>query len=72
MNTPFDKELEQRSLRYIKIDTTSPSTLAMCLEGSLDQQFLERFGNTGTFVLQDGKLNLNLFADAGNLVFQPK
>ena len=53
-------------------DTTGPSTLAMCPEGSLDQLFLERLGNTVTYVLQDGKLYLNLFADAGNLVFQSK
>ena len=56
----------------LTFDTTGPSTLAMCPEGSLDQLFLERLGNTVTFVLQDGKLYLNLFADAGNLVFQSK
>jgi heat shock protein HslJ len=62
-------ELDESRLTF---DTTGPSTLAMCPEGSLDQQFLERLGNSVTFVLQDGKLFLNLFADAGNMVFQPK
>ena len=60
-------ELNESRLTF---DTTGPSTLAICPEGSLDQQFLERLGNTVTFVLQDGKLYLNLFTDAGNLVFQ--
>ena len=62
-------ELEESRLTF---DTTGPSTLAMCPEGSLDQLFLERLGNTVTFALQDGKLFLNLFADSGNLVFQSK
>ena len=54
----------------LSFDTTGPSTLAMCAEDSLDQQFLERLGYTATFVIEDGTLYLNLFADAGNLVFQ--
>lgn len=62
-------ELDESRLTF---DTAGPSTLAMCPEDSLDQLYLERLGNTVTFVLQDGKLYLNLFADAGNLVFQPK
>ena len=60
-------ELEDSRLTF---DNTGPATLAMCAEGSLDQQFLERLGYTVTFVIKDGKLYLNLFADAGNLVFQ--
>jgi heat shock protein HslJ len=60
-------ELKDSQLTF---NTTGPSTLAMCPEGSLDQLFLERLGNTVTYVLQDGKLYLNLFADAGNMVFQ--
>jgi heat shock protein HslJ len=56
----------------LSFDTTGPSTLAMCAEDSLDQQFLERLGNTATFVIEDGKLYLNLWADAGNLVFHAK
>ena len=60
-------ELEDSRLTF---DTTGPSTLAMCAEDSLDQQFLERLGNTATFVIEDGTLYLNLWADAGNLVFQ--
>ena len=53
----------------LSFDTTGPSTLAMCAEDSLDQQFLERLGQTATFVIEDGILYLNLWADAGNLVF---
>jgi heat shock protein HslJ len=53
----------------LSFNTTGPSTLAMCAEDSLDQQFLERLGNTATFVIEGGKLYLNLWADAGNLVF---
>jgi len=60
-------ELDSSQLSF---DTTGPSTLAMCAEGSLDQQYLQRLGTTVTFVIEDGKLYLNLFADAGNLVFQ--
>ena len=60
-------ELNESQLTF---DTMGPSTLAMCPEGSLDQRFLERLGNTVSFVIEDGKLYLNLFADAGNLVFQ--
>jgi hypothetical protein len=56
----------------LTFDITGPSTLAMCPEGSLDQPFLERLGNTVTFVIEDGKLFLNLFADSGNMVFQSK
>ena len=60
-------ELEESRLTF---DTSGPATLAMCAEDSLDQQFLERLGHTATFVIEDGKLYLNLWADAGNLVFQ--
>jgi heat shock protein HslJ len=63
----WNYELEDSRLTF---DTTGPSTLAMCAEDSLDQQFLERLGYTVTFLIEDGKLYLNLFADAGNLVFQ--
>jgi heat shock protein HslJ len=63
----WNYELEDSRLTF---DTTGPATMAMCAEGSLDQQFLERISNTATFVIEDGKLYLNLWADAGNLVFQ--
>ena len=62
-------ELDGSKLTF---DTTGPATLAMCAEGSLDQQFLERLGNTATYVIEDGMLYLNLWADAGNLVFKPE
>ena len=63
----WNYELEDSRLTF---DTTGPSTLAMCAEDSLDQQYLQRLGTTATFVIEDGKLYLNLFADAGNLVFK--
>lgn len=50
--------------------TTGASTLALCPEDSLDQFYLERLGNTVSYVIKDDKLYLNLFADAGNLVFR--
>ena len=53
----------------LTFDTTGPATLAMCAKGSLDTQYLQRLGDTATYVLEDGKLYLNLWADAGNLVF---
>jgi heat shock protein HslJ len=59
-------ELDSNQLSF---DITGPSTLAMCAEDSLDQLFLERLGNTATFVIEDGKLYLNQWADAGNMVF---
>lgn len=59
-------ELDGSQLTF---DTTGPSTLAMCAEGSLDTQYLERLGATASYVMEDGKLYLNLWADAGNLVF---
>jgi heat shock protein HslJ len=62
-------ELKDSQLTF---DTLGPSTLAMCPEDSLDQLFLERLGNTVSYVMQDGKLYLNLFADAGNMVFHAK
>jgi heat shock protein HslJ len=59
-------ELNGSSLTF---DTLGPSTLAMCPEDSLDTQYLERLGNTATYVLSDGQLFLNLKFDSGNLVF---
>lgn len=60
----------EHSDNQLTFDTTAgASTLAMCPEDSLDQFYLERLGNTVSYVIKDGKLYLNLFADAGNLVF---
>jgi heat shock protein HslJ len=59
-------ELEGSRLTF---DATGPSTLAYCGEESLDQRYLERLGHTATYVLSEGKLYLNLMADAGNMVF---
>lgn len=61
-------ELDGSSLTF---NTLGPSTLAMCPEGSLDTQYLERLGNTATYVLSDGQLFLNLKFDSGNMEFSP-
>ena len=59
-------ELDGASLTF---NTLGSSTLAMCPEDSLDTQYLERLGNTASYVTSEGQLFLNLKADAGNLVF---
>ena len=46
-------------------------TLIACPEGSLHDRFLSDLGYVRTFVVADGLLHLNLFADAGNMVFAP-
>jgi para-nitrobenzyl esterase len=46
-----------------------PTTLAECGEGSLYNDYLRFLSNVATYVIQDGKLYLNLIADAGNMVF---
>ncbi len=56
----------------LSFNTLGPSTLAFCGEESLDQQYLAWLGDTVTYVTQDGKLFLNLIADAGNMVFGQK
>ncbi len=61
-------ELEGSNLKF---NTLGASTMAFCGEDSLDTVYLDRLGNTATYVLSDGKLLLNLQADAGNMVFEP-
>ncbi|MAG35399.1 MAG: hypothetical protein CL878_04015 [Dehalococcoidia bacterium] len=46
-----------------------PMTLAACEPDSLDTEFLRRLGDVRTYVLVDGELALNLWADAGNMIF---
>jgi heat shock protein HslJ len=46
-----------------------PTTLAECGPESLYSQFLRRLGDVATFVLEDGRLFLNLKMDAGDMVF---
>jgi len=53
----------------LTFNTMGPSTLAHCSDESLDHRYLERLGNTATYVMVDGKLYLNLMADGGNMVF---
>ncbi len=56
----------------LSFNTVGPSTLVACGEGSLDQQFLTLLGHTATYVFtEDGRLALNLMADAGNMLFSP-
>jgi heat shock protein HslJ/major membrane immunogen (membrane-anchored lipoprotein) len=46
-----------------------PMTLAECGPGSLYNEYLSWLGQVATLVLEDGKLVLNLKADAGNMIF---
>jgi heat shock protein HslJ len=62
-------ELEGNQLSF---NTLGPSTLAMCPEDSLDTIYLQRLGETATYVTADGTLFLNLIADAGNMEFSPQ
>ena len=62
-------ELEGNQLSF---NTLGPSTLAMCPEDSLDTLYLQRLGETATYVTADGNLFLNLKADAGNMEFSPE
>jgi heat shock protein HslJ len=57
--------MEDSSLSFSPIATT----LAYCGEDSMDTQFLSYLENVATYVLSGGKLYLNLWADAGNMVF---
>ena len=47
-----------------------PTTLVFCGEESLDNQYLPYLENVATYVLDGGKLYLNLKMDAGNMVFR--
>lgn len=46
-----------------------PTTLAECGPGSLYNEYLDNLGHVASYVLNEGKLVLNLIADAGNMVF---
>jgi heat shock protein HslJ len=48
-----------------------PTTLAECEPGSLYDEYLAQLGDVVTFVLDEGRLVLNLKADAGNMIFAP-
>jgi heat shock protein HslJ len=48
-----------------------PTTLAECGPDSLYNAFLMKFEHVATYVMDGDKLFLNLWADAGNLVFVP-
>ena len=49
-----------------------PTTLAECEQGSLYDGYLGKLANVRTYVRDDeGRLVLNLFADAGNMFFRP-
>lgn len=52
--------------------TVGATTRALCPPESLSDTFIARLGETATYVFDDdGNLVLNLFADAGNMVFRP-
>lgn len=52
--------------------TVGPTTRALCPPESLSDTYIARLGQTATYVFDDdGNLVLNLFADAGNMVFAP-
>lgn len=59
-------ELDGSSLTF---NTLGPSTLAFCGEESLDTQYLQRLGETATYVLSGDQLFLNLKFDSGNMEF---
>ena len=69
-------DCNQASGRYtlegssIKLEP-GPTTLAECEPGSLYNTFLMNLGNTATFVTDNDRLYMNLWADAGNMVFIP-
>lgn len=46
-----------------------PSTQAFCGEQSLDQQYLQQLANVAGYAVEEGKLKLNLQADAGTMTF---
>ena len=48
-----------------------PMTLAACPEDSLDSDFVQKLLDVRTYVMDGDKLVLNLFADAGNMIFRP-
>jgi heat shock protein HslJ len=47
-----------------------PTTLAECAPGSLYSDFLAKLGHVRTYVFDDGQLVLDLWADAGQMVFR--
>jgi heat shock protein HslJ len=47
-----------------------PTTLAECAPGSLYSDFLAKLGHVRTYIFDDGKLVLDLWADAGHMVFR--
>jgi heat shock protein HslJ len=61
-------ELDGNELTF---NTLGPSTLAMCAEDSLDTVYLQRLGETATYVTSEGQLFLNLKFDSGNMIFNP-
>lgn len=61
-------ELDGSQLTF---NTLGASTLAMCAEGSLDTVYLQRLGETATYVTSEGQLLLNLKFDSGNMIFNP-
>jgi len=59
--------LEGSSLKF----EAGPTTLAECGPDSLYNTFLMDLGYAVTYVIDGNQLHLNLWADAGNMVFTP-
>jgi heat shock protein HslJ len=69
-------DCNRSSGRYLADGSTlvlepGPTTLAECEPGSLYDDYLARLGDVVTYVLDGGRLVLNLKADAGNMIFVP-
>jgi len=52
--------------------TMGPMTLAACAEGSRSEQFISLLGGAANYDITDNQLRIDLFADAGNLMFIPE
>lgn len=46
-------------------------TRVACPEGSLSDEFLTNLNSAATYVMDGSNLVINMFADAGNMIFQP-
>jgi heat shock protein HslJ len=69
-------DCNRSSGRYLADGSTlvlepGPTTLAECEPGSLYDDYLARLGDVVTYVLDGGRLVLNLKTDAGNMIFVP-
>jgi heat shock protein HslJ len=66
-NASGDYVLKDNSLKI----TVGPMTRAACAPGSLIDTFLKYLGSTALFMVKDGSLWVDLFADGGTMQFKP-